>query len=465
MDLNGGLVVGRRGVHLGLAGGDGGVAVDHLRHDAAHGLHAQGQGRDVQQQDALDVAGEHAALDGSAHSNDLVRVHGHVRLLAGHALHQLLHGGHTGGAADQDDLVDIALGHTCVVQRLLDGLAATIQQVLGDGLELGTGKRVVQVLRAGGVSGDERQVDVGLRGAGQLHLGLLGCFLQTLQGHLILAQVDTAVVLCELVGQPIDDAVIPVVAAQLVVTCSSGNLEDAVAELQDGHVERAAAQVEHEDLLVLVRLVEAVCQSSCRRLVDDAQDLEAGDLTGILGGLTLSVVEVCRDGDDGLRDGRADLLLSVVLQLLQDHCGDFLGRVVLTVDVDDGAAVLACLHLVADLRLLCLGFGEGAADEALDGGDGVLRVGDGLVLSGLADHALAVLAEALDGRSGAVALGVHEDLGLGSLHDGHGGVGGAKVDTQNLAHMIASSHLELCNRNQVLRLGSKGLTFFRRFVL
>ena len=115
VDLNGGLVVGCRGVHLGLAGGDGSVTVDHLRHDAAHGLHAQGQGRDVQQQDALDVAGEHAALDGSAHSNDLVRVHGHVRLLAGHALHQLLHGGHTGGAADQDDLVDIALGHTCVV--------------------------------------------------------------------------------------------------------------------------------------------------------------------------------------------------------------------------------------------------------------------------------------------------------------------------------------------------------------
>ena len=258
---------------------------------------------------------------------------------------------------------------------------------------------------------------------------------------------------------------IPVVAAQLVVASGGSDLEDTVAELQDGHVERAAAQVEHEDLLVLVRLVETVCQSSCRRLVDDTQDLEAGDLTGILGGLTLSVVEVCRDGDDGLRDRRANLLLSVVLQLLQDHCGDFLGRVVLAVDIDDSAAVLTSLHLVADLRLLCLGFGEGAADETLDGGDGVLRVGDGLVLSGLADHALAVLAETLDGRSGAIALCVHEDLGLGAFHDGHGGISGTKVDAQNLAHMIASSHLELCNRNQVLRLGSRGLAFFQRFVL
>ena len=55
--------------------------------------------------------------------------------------------------------------------------------------------------------------------------------------------------------------------------------------------------------------------------------------------------------------GRPDLLLSIVLQLLQHHGRDFLGRVVLAVDVDDRAAVLALLHLVADgFALLCLAF-------------------------------------------------------------------------------------------------------------
>ena len=222
----------------------------------------------------------------------------------------------------------------------------------------------------------------------------------------------------------------------MVVTSGSGNLEHAVAQLQDGHVERAAAQVEHEDLLVLVRLVQAIGQSSCRRLVDNTQNLEASDLAGVLGGLTLSVVEVSRNGDDGLRDGRADLLLGVVLQLLQDHGGDFLGRVVLAVDVDNGTTVLACLHLVADLALLVSGFGKGTTDETLDGRNGVLRVGDSLVLSSLTDHALAVLAETFNRWSSAVALGVYENFRLGAFHDGHGGVRGAKVDTQNLAHML-----------------------------
>ena len=298
------------------------------------------------------------------------------------------------------------------------------------------------MLRAGSVGRDERQVDVGLRGGGQLHLRLLGGFLQTLQSHLVLAQVD-AVLGLELVSHPVDDALVPVVAAQVVVARGGRNLEHAVAQLQDGHVERTAAQVEDEDLLILVGLVEAVGQRGGRGLVDDAEHFEARDLAGVLRGLALRVVEVRGHRDDGLRHRGAQLLLGVVLQLLQYHGGDFLRRVVLAVDVDHRAAVLALLQLVADGLALFRRLVVGTADEALHGRHGVLGVRDGLVLRGLAHDALAVLAEALDRRGGAVALGVHEDFGLGALHDGHGGVRRAQVDTKNLAHYPASSLLEL----------------------
>ena len=436
------LVVGRGGVDLGLAGGDGGVALDHLRHDAAHRLHAQRQRGHVEQQDALDVAGQHAALDRRTHGHDLVRVHGHVRILAGELLHEVLHGGHTGGAAHEDDLVDVARLEAGILERLLNGLLHAVEQILRDALELGARQRVVEVLRAGSVGRDERQVDVGLRGGGQLHLRLLGGFLQTLQSHLVLAQVD-AVLGLELVSHPVDDALVPVVAAQVVVARGGRNLEHAVAQLQDGHVERTAAQVEDEDLLILVGLVEAVGQRGGRGLVDDAEHFEARDLAGVLRGLALRVVEVRGHRDDGLRHRGAQLLLGVVLQLLQYHGGDFLRRVVLAVDVDHRAAVLALLQLVADGLALFRRLVVGTADEALHGRHGVLGVRDGLVLRGLAHDALAVLAEALDRRGGAVALGVHEDFGLGALHDGHGGVRRAQVDTKNLAHYPASSLLEL----------------------
>ena len=116
--------------------------------------------------------------------------------------------------------------------------------------------------------------------------------------------------LLELGHHPVDDGLVEVVAAEVRVAVGGLDLEDALAELEDGDVEGAAAQVEHEDRLVVL-LVEAVGQRGRGGLVDDALDLEAGDLAGVLGGLALRVVEVGRDGDDRLGDLLAQVLLGV----------------------------------------------------------------------------------------------------------------------------------------------------------
>ena len=94
--------------------------------------------------------------------------------------------------------------------------------------------------------------------------------------------------------QPVDDLLVPVVATEVVVAAGGLDLDDALADLEQGHVERAATEVEDEDRLVLLALVQAVRQRGRGGLVDDAQDVEARDLTGLLGGLALGVVEVRR---------------------------------------------------------------------------------------------------------------------------------------------------------------------------
>ena len=102
--------------------------------------------------------------------------------------------------------------------------------------------------------------------------------------------------LLELGDHPVDDRLVEVVAAEVVVAVGCLDLEDALAELEDGDVERAAAEVEDEDRLVGL-LVEAVGERGRGRLVDDAEDVEAGDLAGVLRRLALGVVEVGGDGD------------------------------------------------------------------------------------------------------------------------------------------------------------------------
>ena len=226
------------------------------------------------------------------------------------------------------------------------------------------------MLRDRRVGGDERQVDLRLLRGGQLDLGLLGGLVEALEGHLVLREVDALVAL-ELADQPVDDRLVEVVAAEVVVTRGGLDLEHAVADLEHGHVERAAAEVEDEDRLVGL-LVEPVGQRGRGRLVDDPLDVEAGDLAGVLGGLALVVVEVGRDGDDGAVDGLAEVGLGVGLQLLQDHRADLGRRVLLAAGLHARVAVGAADDLEGDDRLLLLDLGLLAAHEALDGEDRVL---------------------------------------------------------------------------------------------
>ena len=229
------------------------------------------------------------------------------------------------------------------------------------------------------------------------------------------AEVDAVVVL-ELLDHPVDDPVVPVVTTEVVVTVGGLHLEDALADLEQGHVERAAAEVEDQDRLVLA-LVEAVGQRGRGGLVDDPLDVHAGDLAGLLGGLALRVGEVRRHGDHRVGDGLAEVGLRVALQLLQHERADLLGGE----------------RLVVDLRLPV------GAHVALDRADGAVDVGDRLTLGDLADQDLARLGERHDGRGGARALGVRDDGGLATLEDRDDAVRRTEVDADSSSHGVVTS--------------------------
>ena len=375
-------------------GGDGGVPVDQTGEHAAHGLNAQGQRSDIQQQDILHVAGEHAALNGSANGHALVGVDALEAFLAGDGLNGILHGGDTGGAANQQHLLNVGSAEAGVGHGLTDGLHGALHQIGGQLVELCPGEGHVQMLGAGGVGGDIGQVNVGGSHAGQLDLGLLGSFLQALHSDLVLRQID-ALSLLEFGNQIVHDSLVEVVAAQMGVAGSGQNLDDAVADVQNGHIEGAAAKVINHDLL-LGFLVEAV------------------SLTGVLRCLTLCVGEVSGDGDDGFGDRLTQISLGVRLQLLQDHGTDLLRGVALAVDGD----VIIFTHVT------------------LDGRHGAVSVGHSLTLCHLTDHTLAGLGKCNNRGGSTVAFGVGDDNRLAAFQNSNTGIGSTKVDTDNLRHNV-----------------------------
>ena len=118
------------------------------------------------------------------------------------------------------------------------------------------------MLGAGGVGGDEGQVDLGLDGGRELDLGLLRGVLEALQGHFVaLGGEIEALLLLELGDQPFDDALVEIVAAQVGVAVGGLDLDDAFAHFQNGNIEGAAAEVIDGDGFVLF-LVEAIASAA-----------------------------------------------------------------------------------------------------------------------------------------------------------------------------------------------------------
>ncbi len=128
------------------------------------------------------------------------------------------------------------------------------------------------MLRTRGVGGDERQVQVGLKDAREFNLRLLRRLSEPLQRHLVVPHIDSRLCL-ELFSHIIQDCFVHVGAAELCVAARGKDLEDALAELHNCYIERAAAEVEDQNLLLLLGLVNSVSERRGCRLVDYSDNL------------------------------------------------------------------------------------------------------------------------------------------------------------------------------------------------
>ena len=386
--------------------------------NAAHRLNGQGQGGDVQQQQVL-PAGHHLAaqtsgLYGRAQSDTFVGVERFGRLQSEHPHDLGLNSRAAGGTAHQQYLVQVVCRQSGVAQGVSDRQGGALHQIGSQLVELGTGQRRLQMQGAVRPGGDKRQVDLGDSRTGKLFLGLFGFLPDALHGHIVAGKID-AMLGTELLRQPGNYPGVKVIAAQMIVAAGGQHLHHTVSNLDQRHVEGAAAQVVDHDFLGAA-VIQPVGQGSGRRLVDDAADIESRNAAGVLGGLALGIVEIGRHGDDGLGDGFAQVGFGVGFELLQDQRADLLGGILPPVNGKTGVLT----------------------HTALDAAEGPAGVGHRLPLGGLAHQTLTVLGESHDRRRCALTLRVGDDDGLAALNDRDTAVGCAEVDSDDFAHTCIS---------------------------
>lgn len=215
-------------------------------------------------------------------------------------------------------VANIFLLNTGILENLFNGLHGLAEEVHVNFLELGSGQGLGEV-----VSVFERFdfKTCALLGA-QRSLGLFDLTFEFTHGTKIGGNVSAGLLLVEL-DEVVDDTVIEIFTTKMGITSGSQDLEDTIIDGQEGDIEGSSSEIVDDDLAFATLLIKTVRNSGGSWLVDNTKDVETGDGTGILGGLTLSVVEVGGDGDNSVGDGMAQIVLGGFLHLNQDHSGNF----------------------------------------------------------------------------------------------------------------------------------------------
>jgi hypothetical protein len=216
------------------------------------------------------------------------------------------------------------------------------------------------------------------------------------------------------------------VAAECRVAAGGNHLEHTLREPQDRDVEGAAAQVVHR-VDAFAGVIEAIGNRSGRRLADQAQHIEARQLRGILGGLSLAFVEIRGHGDDRAIELIVEGVFGAVAQRRQNFGADFDRRFFARERLHLHHAAVAAVDAVRH-RFAVGDVGQPPAHETLDRGDGV-----GGVLPacrhGIEANLPAVAVQvAHHRRQQHAALVVGQAFGHAVAHRGHQRMRGAQVD-------------------------------------
>ncbi|KAH3670626.1 hypothetical protein OGAPHI_001141 [Ogataea philodendri] len=448
-ELHGGLVVVNSGESSSLDGWHSGVSWNNWSKDVTLHSNTKRQWNNIQQQQVLGLirgglTSQDGTLNSSTVSNSLIRVDGLLKLLTVKEVgQQLLDLWNSGRTTNKHNLVNLGLGDLGVLKNLLNRSQGRLEQSRVDVLESGSGDVGSKVLTL------EQRVDLngGLGNRGKGSLSSLTGGSESSQSSSVTRDVQTGLLL-EVLLEVLKQVGIEILTSQVGVTGSSLNGENTTSNVQQGNIESSSTKVENQNVFLLLGLTstKTVSNGGSSRLVDDSQHVQTSNGTSVLGGLSLSVVEVSWDSHNSLLNLLADLGLSNLLHLGQNHRRNLLWR--------ESLGLLQVLNLnlwvavvVDDLEwprldvLLHRLVGESSTDQSLSVEHSVLWVQSGLVLSSVTNQSL-FWSESDEGWSNSVTLLVSNDLNSGVICS-NTGVSGTEIDTNSTLENTVSHYVYL----------------------
>ena len=242
----------------------------------------------------------------------------------------------------------------------------------------------------------------------------------------------------EFLHEVVDETIVKVFTTQVSITGGSLDFKDTLLDRQKRHIKCTTSKIEDEDVLLsLSLLIETVSNGCGSRFIDDTEDIETSDQSGVFRGLSLGVVEVCGDSDDGILGRTTKICFSGFTHLCENHGRNFLGSeglcFTLVFDRNNGLATFI-EDLERPMLHVCLDFGisESTTDKTFRTKYTVLRVHCNLIFGSIANQPFRV-GESDVGWSCSVTLIVCNDFNTIILPNSNTAVSCSKIDTNSLS--------------------------------
>ena len=212
-----------------------------------------------------------------------------------------------------------------------------------------------------------------------------------------------------------------------------------MCQAQDGNIESAATQIEH-GINAFARVVQAVGNGRGGGFVDQAQNVQAGQLRGVFGGLALGIVKVSGHGDHGAVQVVVEGVFGAVTQGGQNFGAHLHRRFGALHRLDAEHALFAGGELIGQLAAVG-DVVQATPHEAFDRGDGVDRVAGSRLHRVKTDLAALPRHEAHDRRQDHPTIVVGQALGHAAAHRSHQRMGGAQVNAHRDAALVRVGRL------------------------
>ena len=142
---------------------------------------------------------------------------------------------------------------------------------------------------------NERNIDFTFNSGRKLYLCFFCRLIQALQGKLISTHIHAGSFL-EFFSYPINNLVVNITSTQVAVAIGRLHFYDIITYFKHRHVKGSATEIVNHNFFIFL-FIKSISKRRSRRFIDDTLHIQPGNLSRILCGFSLRIVEIRRHGD------------------------------------------------------------------------------------------------------------------------------------------------------------------------